>query len=219
MTRQDYLNALTELGFDGLVVKDLDTRGVTKRSLKEIVENANKTRTPNQSNNDALDKTNKIWHQRTHYFSSLAHLILLIHSPRLYVYQNAPCSHSNYHLEDAIDDMKIQIDGAMNGYEAYCNLDKVDTSNEIFSDDFEGYLKSFNDRDIYFQLCHTASTFAYIRIDTPLVYKKLEVATEILKSNWINGMECSDNINFITDFRDKVAEDRDTFYLNIDEWD
>jgi len=234
MSKQEILDKLEEIGISHLTIKDLFGRGVSKRSLKEIFENITKKNKSKEFTYSDKD-LNEDWLKRTFYFASVAHILLLIHSPRLYIFRNAPI---NACLEDSLDDLKIQVDSAVDGFDSdlyfgkileaeHLNLIKKFTEEDIENNNitakdakevFESHQLLLSNQLIR-GVHNVVPYFKNLRIDRPLIYKKLNEAQEILKDNWSENLEYIDNKSAKEEFLNNVAEERETFYLDITEWD
>lgn len=224
MSKQEILDKLEEIGISELTIKDLFGRGVTKRSLKEIFENItkeNESRKVEQQDNEL----HKNWLKRTFYFASQAHILLLIYSPRLYVLKNAPiCAN----LADSLDDLKIQVDSAVDGFDSDLYIGKLlelqklgkDIDGDVEVKDFpQKIIDSLLHNPLTRGLRHVVPTYNYVKINRPLIYQKLHEAQEILKDNWEEGLEYIDNKSAKENFLSNVAEGREIFHLDITEWD
>jgi len=213
MDRNELLDRLEALGLSSNARLDLEQRNVNKKSLNEIISFLTKEQKGKKL--PFLD-TEDDWVKRTYGFSGISHLLLLIYSPRLYVFMIAPIK--DMILADALDDMKIYIDSAVNGYETiYYGLsfnlsDYLDNQSLL-----EGDYKIFND-PVFNGITNLIPTFKKIKIERGLVYKKLEEANIILKENWSAGLESHHNEQTLTEFYAKVAQEREQFYMDITKW-
>ena len=216
MNRNELLDYIQTLGLSSNGRLDLEQRNVNKKSLNEIIDLISNKNVNRES--AILDKDDN-WVKRTYYFSGFSHLMLLIYSPRLYVYKNAPIN--NWNLEDVLSDIKLYIDAAVDSYESfYAGID-FDLNN-IVSDKtnkektVDNILTLLHD-PVASRMLNLIPTFNFLPIDRSLVYKKQDEATIILKECWPSNPEL-DKKELQDEFYKKVAEGRDQFYFDISEW-
>tara|TARA_B100000795_G_C22805691_1_gene444737 strand:- start:2 stop:607 length:606 start_codon:yes stop_codon:yes gene_type:complete len=200
MNTNELLDKLEKLGLSDQTRLDLEQRNINKASLNEIA-NILEFGNPIQIKSD---NTVEAWKIRSYHFSGLSHLLLLISSPRLYAYLSADSSYGC--LGDQIDDLRLVIDSAINGFESpYSTIKTLEgclSLNEI--------KETLEDR-FAMDLDHVINNFGHLKIQRSLAYERLNMAIELISENWSDDQTAEE-------LRDRLAEEREQFHFNIAEW-